>query len=204
MLSERFDAALVFASALHREQKRKSTAIPYVAHLLAVASLTAEGGGGEVECIAALLHDALEDQGDSYPGGRDGLRAEIRERFGEAVLAIVEGCTSDEEHGKDRWRERKQAYIDHLAEASASVRLVSCADKLHNLRSMLTDYREQGEALWQRFRTKSRAEQFWYYGSLIDVYRRSGGRLASELEETWRAMQAEAARRDSAGPPVNA
>ncbi len=164
MLSERFDSALLFASRLHHDQTRKGTDVPYMGHLLGVASLVLEDRGSEDEAIAALLHDSIEDHGNRYAGGRDALREDIATHFGDKVLEIVDACTDDEGYNKQeagRWKERKQAYIDRFATANKSVRRVACADKLNNARSILADYREMGERLWERFRTKSRDDQFW-------------------------------------------
>src|SRR5256885_5529462 len=121
LLSARFEEALVFATQLHKEQVRKGTAIPYIAHLLGVTSIVLENGGNEDEAIAALLHDAIEDQGGAA------TREEIRRRFGDTVVAIVDGCTDAEVMPKPPWRGRKEAYIAHLCQASPSVRLISAA-----------------------------------------------------------------------------
>src|SRR5947207_945781 len=143
--SSRFEEASVFATRLHAGQRRKGTAIPYIAHLLGVTSIVLEQGGNEDEAIAALLHDAIEDQGGAA------TREEIRRRFGDAVVAIVDGCTDAEVMPKPPWRGRKEAYIAYLRQTSPAVRLVSAADKLHNARTILADYRVLGDALWQRF-----------------------------------------------------
>src|SRR5829696_6570189 len=124
---------------------RKGTNIPYVTHLLAVAAIVGENGGTEDEVIAALLHDAVEDQGGAA------TRDEIRRRFGDSVTTIVEGTSDTDVVPKPPWRERKQSYINHVGEAPRSVRLVSAADKLHNARSILVDLRAEGEAAWRRF-----------------------------------------------------
>ena len=121
MLGERFDQALLYAGRLHARQVRKGTRIPYVAHLLAVTSIVLENGGDEDEAIAALLHDAVEDQGGAS------VRREIEARFGPRVAAIVEGCSDSQVVPKPPWRARKEAYIAHVQQASASVRLVSAA-----------------------------------------------------------------------------
>src|SRR5271157_1107490 len=196
MLSERFDSALLFASRLHRHQTRKGGDVPYLSHLLGVASLVLEDRGNEAEAIAALLHDSIEDHGDRYPGGREALRTEIAAQFGGEVLEIVDACTDDEDYDKQQaraWKERKQAYIDRFATANESVRRVACADKVNNIRSILADYREHGEPLWERFRTKSRDDQFWYYGELLRVFRETNtGRLAVELASTLALLQATA------------
>ncbi|HVB75475.1 MAG TPA: HD domain-containing protein [Ktedonobacteraceae bacterium] len=161
-LSTRFDDALVFARRLHAGQTRKGSDTPYIAHLLAVASIVLEQGGNEDEAIAALLHDAIEDQGGAP------TRELIQQRFGEHVVQIVDGCTDADVVPKPPWKPRKEAYISHLKHAPASVRLVSAADKLHNARSVLADYRVMGELLWPRFRG-GREGTLWYYRSVLDV-----------------------------------
>lgn len=183
MLTERFERALVYAADLHREQRRKGSGVPYVAHLLAVCALTLEYGGDEDEAIAALLHDAIEDQGGAV------ARAGILRQFGERVTEIVEGCTDTDESPKPPWRARKEEYIRHVREAPASVRLVSACDKLHNARSLAMDYRVYGEALWDRF-TGARDGTLWYYRAMVNALRAAGtspvvdelDRVVTELE----------------------
>ncbi len=182
-MTSRFEQALVFAAQLHREQRRKGSGVPYISHLLGVTALVIEHGGDEDEAIAALLHDAIEDQG----GPR--AREKIRRRFGDRVTGIVDGCTDSETIPKPPWKERKRAYIAHLSEAPASVRLVSAADKLHNARSILNDYRSLGEEIWQRFAGR-KAGTLWYYRSVLDVLSQAGrtplveelDRVVSQLE----------------------
>lgn len=176
ILTERFEEALVYAARLHSAQVRKGSGIPYVAHLLAVAGLVIEHGEDEDEAIAALLHDAVEDQGGAP------RREEIRRRFGDRVAEIVDGCTDAETVPKPPWRARKERYVAHLAEAPPSVLLVSSADKLHNARSILADYRTCGEALWERF-TGGREGTLWYYRALVEAFRARGAAvpLADEL-----------------------
>ena len=181
--SHRFEDALVYAHQLHARQKRKGTPTPYIGHLLAVASIVIENGGTEDEAIAALLHDAIEDQGGLK------TREEIRLRFGNNVTAIVDGCTDADQWPKPPWRKRKEDYIAHLAHASKSVQLVSLADKLHNARTILQDYRAIGEALWKRF-NGGREGTLWYYRTLVNVFRQIEStplvdefdRVVSELE----------------------
>ena len=115
-----------------------------------------EAGGDEDQAIAALLHDAVEDQGPGYGGGSAGLREEIRDRYGERVLDIVDACTDADTEPKPPWRERKERYIGHIAEMPNDAVLVSLADKLHNARAILNDYRTVGEPLWDRFQWRSR------------------------------------------------
>ncbi|MBW4613401.1 MAG: HD domain-containing protein [Desmonostoc vinosum HA7617-LM4] len=176
MLSERFTAALTYATQLHANQVRKGSGIPYIAHLLGVASIALEYGANEDEAIAALLHDAIEDQGGAA------TREEIRRRFGDNVTAIVDGCTDADTIPKPPWRQRKEAYLAHLPTASPSVLLVSVADKLYNARSILKDYRVLDESLWQRFQG-GKAGTLWYYRALVSTFIQTGNtEIVTELE----------------------
>lgn len=172
--TQKLDEALVYAAGLHRDQTRKGTGVPYVTHLLAVAAIVGENGGTEDEVVAALLHDAPED------AGGEAQLAEIRARFGETVAEIVAGCTDTYEDPKPPWRERKERYIAHLSGAPAPVRLVSAADKLHNARSVLADYRAIGEDLWGRF-NGGRSGTLWYYRAVADALA-GGDPVADELD----------------------
>ena len=175
-LTARFAEALVFATQLHAEQTRKGTVIPYISHLLAVTSIVLENGGNEDEAIAALLHDSIEDQGGAA------TREEIRRRFGNAVVAIVDGCTDAEVMPKPPWRARKEAYIAHIRHASSSVLLVSAADKLHNARTVLADYRVLGDSLWTRF-NGGKDGTLWYYRSVTNTLKDAGiNPVVEELE----------------------
>lgn len=177
-LSPRFDDALVFARYLHAGQLRKGTAIPYFAHLLAVTAIVLEYGGSEDEAISALLHDGVEDQGGQL------TREEIKRRFGESVVIIVDGCSDTDTVPKPPWRERKEGYIAHVRHASPSVRLVSAADKLANARSILADYRQLGEALWGRFQGEQ-VGTLWYYRALVTAFREvESSPLIDELDRT--------------------
>ena len=183
MLSDRFTDALTFATQLHAKQTRKGGGVPYIAHLLGVASIALEHGANEDEAIAALLHDAIEDQGGAA------TREEIRRRFGDTVTEIVDGCTESDLTPKPPWLERKQAYIAHIPKASPSVLLVSASDKLHNARSVLNDYRVLGDAVWERFQG-GKEGTLWYYHSLVDAFRRNGSTpLIDELERTVRELE---------------
>lgn len=167
-LTSRFEQALVFALRLHARQVRKGTRIPYVSHLLAVASLVLEDGGDEDEAVAALLHDAVEDQ-----GGRATLE-DIRRIFGQRVAGIVAACSDTDAQPKPPWRERKERYLEHLRHAPPEVRRVSAADKVHNARSILRDVRADGEAIWDRFSARKDGT-LWYYRSLAVVFAETGG-----------------------------
>jgi GTP pyrophosphokinase len=176
MLSDRFTQALTYTHQLHANQVRKGSGIPYIAHLLGVASIALEYGANEDEAIASLLHDAIEDQGGAS------TREEIRRRFGDNVTAIVDGCTDADTTPKPPWRQRKEAYIAHIPKASPSVLLVSAADKLYNARSILKDYRLLGDALWQRFQG-GKDGTLWYYRSLVDAFKKTGNlEIFAELE----------------------
>ncbi|AFZ37513.1 metal dependent phosphohydrolase [Stanieria cyanosphaera PCC 7437] len=183
-LSNRFEQALVYATRLHAQQVRKGSGVPYISHLLSVAALVIEDGGDEDEAIAALLHDAIEDQGG------DKTRQEIREKFGETVVNIVNACTDAEVIPKPPWQARKQNYIEKMRHASPQVRRVSMADKLHNARSILADWHRGENDIWSRF-TGGREGTLWYYRSLIEVNRQAGsnflteecGRVVKQLEQ---------------------
>jgi len=190
---EKFEAALVYAARLHRDQTRKGSGIPYVNHLLAVAAIVGENGGSEEEVIAALLHDAPEDH-----GGRARLE-EIRERFGDEVAEIVAACTDTYEDPKPAWQPRKEAYVAHVRTAPASVRLVSAADKLHNARAILADLRVLGDALWGRF-TGGKEGTLWYYRALVGAYAAAGtNAVVEELGEVVRKIESLAGGRGEGG-----
>lgn len=163
LLTNRFNKALVHAAELHQQQVRKGTNTPYLAHLLAVAALVLEDGGDEDQAIAALLHDAVEDQ-----GGLPTLE-QIRLCFGEAVAGIVDACSDTYLTPKPPWRERKERYLEHLKSADAGVLRVSLADKLHNARAILRDLRLQGADVWLRF-NGGRSGTLWYYRSLVEIF----------------------------------
>ena len=160
----RFTKALAYATKLHEGQRRKGTAIPYIAHLLGVACLALEYAPDEDRAIAALLHDAVEDQ-----GGAKTLQ-QIRRRFGSTVAAIVDGCSDADVVPKPPWQRRKEAYLERLTRESPAVRFVSACDKLHNVRAIIRDYRTHGDRLWKRFRG-GKDGTLWYYGALVKVYR---------------------------------
>jgi (p)ppGpp synthase/HD superfamily hydrolase len=177
-LTERFESALVFATQLHAEQKRKRSSVPYIAHLLGVTSLVLEDGGEEDEAIAALLHDAVEDQ-----GGLDTL-AEIRLRFGSQVAEIVDALTDSYSDPKPPWQERKQDYITSIRSANPSVIRVSLADKVYNARATLRDIRQEGEKGWERF-NGGKEGTLWYYRQLIQEFQVHGSsNLLGELIRT--------------------
>ncbi len=179
LLTARFDAALHYATRHHGLQLRKGTPIPYSAHVLAVASLVLEMHGDEDEAIAALLHDVVED------GGGPVALAEIEQLFGAAVAAIVRANSDTidpepEQTGGRAWFERKRAYIDSFPQKSPAALRVSLADKLHNARSTLLDYRTHGDALWARFGQGQGIATRISYRELALAFERERSRLNPE------------------------
>lgn len=164
-LGPRFLRAFVFAAEKHKGQTRKASSIPYIAHLMGVASLVLEAGGNEDLAIAALLHDAVEDCGGAP------MLKEIRRRFGARVARVVDGCTDADVYPKPPWRERKEKYMARLRNEDKDTRLVSAADKLNNVRSIVSDYRAVGESVWSRF-NGGREGTLWYYRTLRDEFLR--------------------------------
>jgi (p)ppGpp synthase/HD superfamily hydrolase len=174
-LSKTFDDALVYAANLHREQTRKGSGIPYIAHLLSVSSRVLSAGGSEVQAIGGLLHDAAEDQ-----GGEATLEV-IRKRFGPDVAQIVADCTDSWTDPKPAWRQRKEAYLSSLPDKSPTSLLVSLADKVDNAEAILNDYRQIGDDLWERF-TGRHEGTIWYYRTLSSIFDQAlPGPLARDL-----------------------
>jgi (p)ppGpp synthase/HD superfamily hydrolase len=183
-LTGRFTSSVDYARHLHIE-RRKGTDIPYMAHLLGVASLVmGEAGHARIPVtedmvIAAMLHDAAEDH-----GGLLRLK-DIEHNFGANVARMVGGLSdslAEDPGNKQSWLERKQAYIMRLREESADVQLISAADKLYNARAILEDYRGVGPRIWERFK-RGRQEQLWYFDELLAVYKAHGAsRIVDELE----------------------
>ena len=181
LLTARFDAALHYATRHHALQLRKGTPVPYAAHLLAVASLVLEMHGDEDEAIGGLLHDVVEDG-----GGRAAL-AEIEAAFGAPVAAIVEANSDtldpkDDEGGRAGWYARKRAYVDAFGTKSPAALRVSLADKVHNARSILLDYRTLGDALWARFGQGLGLATRVYYRELVVAFERERGRLGEPAQ----------------------
>jgi (p)ppGpp synthase/HD superfamily hydrolase len=183
MLSNRFYDAFMFAAQKHAQQIRKGTQVPYISHLMGVCSLVMEAGGDEDLAIAGLLHDVVEDCGGKRTLGQ------VRRLFGERVAHVVEGCTDSYSIPKPPWRQRKIEYLKRLRSADDDIRLVSAADKLYNARSILVDYKECGELVWQRFKG-GRNGTLWYYQAVSDEL---GGprsnRLANELAQVVAELQ---------------
>jgi (p)ppGpp synthase/HD superfamily hydrolase len=170
-LGPRFSEALVLAADIHRHQSRKGSQIPYIAHVIGVASLALEYRADEDEAIAALLHDAIEDAPPVL--GAAAVRQWIKLKFGERVLEIVEGCTDTDQNPKPPWKVRKEQYVARIANESSSVLVVSIADKIHNVRALQRDYRGVGDDLWTRFNPEAgKAGTLGYYRGLATAYRK--------------------------------
>ena len=187
-LTHRFERAFLYASQVHGGQLRKGTQSPYIAHLMAVAATVIEYGGGEDQAVAALLHDAAEDH-----GGLARL-ADIEARFGGRVARIVEHLSDNIIDGREDtlpWRERKEAYLKALKTHPEESVLVSLADKVHNARATLRDFRKQGvgDKVWDRFR-RPREQTLWYYNALAEIFleRCAGDCPSRQLAEELRAI----------------
>ena len=173
--SKLFVEAFAFAVDLHKNQLRKGTKIPYISHLMGVSALVLEAGSDTDQTIAALLHDAVEDQGGMK------VLAEIKEQFGERVASIVEGCSDSFSKPKPPWKARKEQYLDHLPGSTPDVRLVSLADKLHNARSILQDLKSNGPGVFNKFNGGLKGT-LWYYNKLVEIFKMTdSGFLIDEL-----------------------
>lgn len=175
MAVDRLEHALLFAKRLHATQVRKCSNTPYFSHLMMVSAMVMENGGSEDAVIAALFHDALEDQGASYPSaftmtGPEHLRAVIARDFGQGVLDLVEALTETDEDPKPPWKERKEKYLAHLKGASKDVALIALADKIHNARTTLADIRTKGAVeTWAKFNGDMESQK-WWYTSLLNIF----------------------------------
>ncbi len=194
-LGPRFLRAFLFAAEKHSGQARKASTIPYIAHLMGVASLALEAGGDEDIAIAALLHDVVEDCGGTP------MLKEVRRRFGKHVAEMVDGCTDADTEPKPPWQERKEKYIRRLRTESDDTRLVSASDKLNNIRSIISDYRAIGESVWSRF-NGGREGTLWYYRTLRDEFLRSKpNRVTREFDLAVKELDLLAQRDQGSGHP---
>lgn len=162
--SPRLTKAFDLARTLHAAQTRKATSVPYITHLLAVAASVGEYGGDEDQVVAALLHDAVEDQGGAP------ILARIREQFGSHVADMVEGCTDTDQQPKPPWRARKEAHVAKVRTAPPELRIIIAADKLHNVTSMARDCEAHGIATLDRF-NGGRDGTLWYYRAMLAALR---------------------------------
>jgi (p)ppGpp synthase/HD superfamily hydrolase len=156
---KKYKKALDYAFALHSNQYRKGTSIPYFTHLVSVSNNVIENGGNTDEVIAGLLHDAVEDQ-----GGEKTLKL-IKKRFGNKVGKIVEECSDTKITPKPPWLERKKKYLSGMKKSTQSSLFVSLCDKLHNATCIVNDYQRVGRKLWKRFNASPK-QVYWYHNSL--------------------------------------
>lgn len=190
-LGSRFLKAFNFAAKKHSGQTRKASTIPYIAHLMGVASLVLEAGGDEDLAIAALLHDVVEDCGGAP------MLKKVRRKFGKRVATVVDGCTDADSYPKPPWRERKEKYIARLRSEGPDTQLVSASDKLNNIRSIISDYRAIGESVWSRF-NGGREGTLWYYRTLRDEFlRHKPNRITLELDLAVKELETLARKRIS-------
>ena len=185
MQLNKLSPALALAIEAHQNQIRKSTQIPYISHPLAVASIALEFGASEDQAIAALLHDTIEDGGRKY-------EEVILVQFGQYVHDLVQGCTDgtpDHSGQKAPWIERKTAYLKHLQEASDEVLLVSCSDKLHNARAIVSDLINEGPSVFERF-SSTPEQTLWYYRQLATIFNNRKAPPAKALESAVAQMEA--------------
>jgi hypothetical protein len=163
--TDRLDKAIRISAWAHEKQgqHRKGTDIPYIIHPFGVMIIASNATDDEDILIACLMHDVLEDVDYNIYN-----ETKMREDFGDRVVTIVKDVTKDE--NEEDWHERSKAYLRHLQhKASDEAVIVSASDKIHNLQSILTDYETEGEKLWQRFSTKSSADQIWWYEQIYLV-----------------------------------
>jgi (p)ppGpp synthase/HD superfamily hydrolase len=189
MITRRFVDALAVAIDAHKDQLRTGTAIPYISHPLAVASIALEFGADEDQAIAALLHDAIEDGGASFI-------PIIETKFGTRVASIVASCTdgvADNNGKKVNWWERKRAYLAHIEDAAPDVLLVLGSDKLHNARAIVSDLQKEGISVFERFSTK-REGTLWYYSELSAIFQKRRAPMAEALKTTVLKMKRLAAK----------
>lgn len=197
MLNDKYAEALQFAWETHKDQVRKGSNTPYISHLLSVSALVIENGGSQDQAIAALLHDAVEDQGGLK------IAQTIRERFGSRVADIVLACSDTVTSPKPPWRARKEAFIQKLPDVGHDAWLVSVCDKLHNARSISADLDRLGPDLWRKFKG-GRSGTVWYYRSFADFFLRNlPGTLAGQLDEAARILELKAKNEDQADEKQN-
>ncbi|MGI0495599.1 HD domain-containing protein [Alkalinema pantanalense CENA528] len=176
-LSDRFPQALTYAHQLHAQQYRKGSKIPYISHLLSVAALVLEDGGDEDSAIAALLHDAIEDQGGAT------TREVIRQQFGDRVTHLIDTCTESDITPKPPWKHRKTQYLEQLKTASDDAIRIILADKLHNARSIHRDLQTHPDQTWQKFNASPSDIRWFYQSCLTILQQRSQSPMVKELQQ---------------------
>jgi len=159
--------AFNFAYNAHKNTHRKSSTIPYIVHPLDVASTLMKNNAPEHVVIAGWLHDIVEDE--------DVPLSDIRDKFGEEVATLVDEAFEPEElinadRGKSKtWPERKAHTIDFIKNADRDMKLLSCADKLANIRDIIKDYDRLGDGVCDIFNA-SKDSVARYYISMLDAF----------------------------------
>src|SRR4029079_3400739 len=175
--SSRYDAALALAARAHRDQLRKGTDLPYIAHPVHVSIILLRHGFGEDLAIAGLLHDVVEDTDTSL--------ALIAAEFGDQVARLVEAVseTKSAAGAELPWEQRKAEKLAHLQAAGPDVAALKAADAIHNLRSIIADLNSAGPAVWQRFK-RGPGPTLGYYNAILDPVREKLGAhpIVAELE----------------------
>jgi (p)ppGpp synthase/HD superfamily hydrolase len=166
-----FHNAIIFAARKHKDQLRKGTDIPYIAHIMEVMQILIENNCSEEIVIAGILHDTLEDTKTTTD--------EIRRQFGSEILSIVQSETEDKSLD---WLERKSLSITHLFSADIATKVVCCADKLSNIRSIYADLQEIGEKVWERFNAPKDDIQLYYERIIKALSEISDADMYKELE----------------------
>ncbi|WP_377888042.1 HD domain-containing protein [Alkalihalobacillus sp. R86527] len=150
------EKAVEHAAYAHDKQYRKKTNLPYVSHPVTVGFYLLQSGVREEVVAAAILHDVLEDTTTTF--------SDLEQEFGLEIANLVEGCS--EPNKNQVWEERKKHTINHLETASFEVKQIACADKLHNLRTILLELQQDGDHVWEKF-SRGREKQHWYYESVL-------------------------------------
>ncbi len=188
-LNERIQAAVNLASRLHAGQSRKADAgLPYISHPFSVAWMLNSYGASEDAIVAGLLHDVLEDaSGYAFSD----LARDFGQAVAESVRSLSEAKEPEEEADKKAsWEARKRGYLSNLSQASPEAWLVACADKIHNLRSMMSAYDHLGDKLWDSFNAP-KDKKLWLYGQVLELARKKLSHpIVEELAETYSQARA--------------
>jgi len=156
------EKATRMAVQAHATQKRKGEDLPYITHPIMVALLLSEHDFSEEVIAAGMVHDVIEDTAIT--------EAELRDTLGDAVADIVTAVTNDDSLD---WKEKKQAYIDSVREASIEAKAVAVADKVHNAESLINRHAAIGPVLWNDFNA-GRESKLWFEEAMLAM-----------LQETW-------------------
>ena len=151
------DLVVSFATKKHEGQYRKGTTIPYIFHPLEVMQILRENGANLNCVVAGVLHDTLEDTSATID--------EITTLFGTEVSDIINVESEDKSLP---YRERKFEHMQRVKNSSTNAKMVNCADKLSNIKSMYIDHLTLGEKLWERF-NGTKEDIAWYYSVAIDA-----------------------------------